>query len=1408
MKLYSPTFVHYSVYFSLLLLVIFIVFPALKTLAEENKPTLNMITQLAEQGDAENQYLLGRKYLLGDGLDKNQPKGCEWSLKAAKQGHAKGQNNTGICYHNEWGFPKDLKQAAYWYGKSADQGQEHGQYNLAQLYLTGEGVNKNPQKAFSLFLAAAKQGFAAAQYNVARLYKFGKGVAQDYKTAAKWYQLAAKQGDAYAQFYLGRLYENGKGVEQDIKRAVFLYHQAAEQGYAKAQTALGKYYASEGKYQDFKQAVQWYRKAAEQGYSIAQFNIGRLYEQGKGVEKSFKKAAMWYQKMAEQGDKTAQVKLGWLYEQGGYGIQLNYQKAVSWYKKAAEQGSVIAQLQLGILYQKGEGVEKDYEIAAQWYEKAANQDDHGAQYLLGALYRLDRMGKGEKDNHDISFKWFKKAAEGGDATSQNILAEMYLEGKGIQPDRKVAKQWFQKAALQGDNQAKRNLLQLERLQNVFLVINKNGHSGSIQDLVFSNDGKLLISASSDKTIDVWDVDSGMNIRTIAGEIGSGGDGQFTTIALSPNDTLLAAGGTFPGSKGDIRIFDIKTGELIKVLHGHTYSISDLIFSLDGKYLLSCSVDKTARLWKITTGELVNILTHDNSVKRGIFLQHGDIVVTAAGKNLYWWDMQSGELIRKIQAHDDTIYSLVLIQNGDMLSGGADSMVRLWDSHSGRKKNELKAFQPVYEMSVDELGKQLLFGRFDRVGTIPIKKGVPEFFLDKTPDSLFINTSAITPNGKRAAVGHGDGEIYFVNIDKEKMITELSEPVSSIKKVGFTRDGATLVWKQQNKIYGLQIKNDSGCYKVGDVVKEFHEQLTWATGKTEVNGWSITLPNKENDRIEIRQKEKLLNIIYASDAGGFDSFHDSQITPDGKTILTYNGGTIISVYDMTGGNRLWQRPFNATTGMIEDIAISPDSRFLVVGETDQTIKLYEVETGNLLLTLYFDGEKEWISWNPDGFYTGSLGGDQLISWHLNQGPDKAALRFPARQFSKQFYSPGQISATLSGKEQQTLAVQKITAGKKKKKIKSIEELIPPVVFFVEPTDLALTITAKKLRIRGKAVSKNSEPITDIWVLVNGRRAETARRVMPSQKSMKKLEGLSAKIDVTVNLPDGHTIISLIASNRYSQSAPLMFEVNKPDKFLQVQFDTAWDDKIKVKKPNLYMLAIGVSDYEQRDISLNFAHNDAEGVARAFSGQEGKLYGKVYERVLTNDKATRNNILDGLDWLISETTQEDITVLFIAGHGQKDLSGNYYFLPYDIDINALRRSGLRWDKFNDVLYKLPSKIILMADTCHSGSITGKTQGSNISSVLREIVGSEGGIVVMTASTGDEVSVERPDWGHGAFSKAVIEGLQGEAEGKPIDNMIDILELVSYINKRVKILTAGRQHATTEIPRVLPNFELIAL
>ena len=605
-------------------------------------------------------------------------------------------------------------------------------------------------------------------------------------------------------------------------------------------------------------------------------------------------------------------------------------------------------------------------------------------------------------------------------------------------------------------------------------------------------------------------------------------------------------------------------------------------------------------------------------------------------------------------------------------------------------------------------------------------------------------------------------------------------------------------------------------------------------------------------LEILKNGRMVHEITRRSTDGYD--HRSlTLTPDGQTVISGGSNGFLTSYNPQTGKKI--HDFIGHTGDVWGVAVSPDSRLLVSGSRDQTVRLWEIDTGKPntnevdwdtvdkhiqkaksqgysfsrekmlaflkkeglpywkvqqikpLLTIFQGTDNEWVAWTPEGYYTSSLNGDKYIGWHINRGEDQSALYYPASRFAKQFYSPQIVAKYLEtgGDIDEAIRLANLERPTRKKfketTVSDLGNILPPAVFFQIPSKRDVTIKKNSIRIKAVAKSVNNEPITDIWLLVNGRRIDKSRGIKIESKENKKIDGLYAEIDLTVPLTQTDNRISVLASNKYTQSEPDIINV----KWKRKTTGTVAATK-DIYKPDLYLLSIGVSKYKQPGYGLDYAHKDAEGIASVLSRQSGKLYREINKRILTDQKATQDNILDGLDWILKESTQKDLSVIFVAGHGLKDDRGNYYFLPHDGNPDKLRRTGVKWFDFQDVLSSLPSKVIFLVDTCHSGSVTGKRRGAgDMTDALRELVNAESGVVIMTASTGKENSQERPEWKHGAFTKALIEGLEGDADYDK-DNTVDVKEIDLFITKRVKALTNGGQHPTTEIPKTMPNFPLV--
>ena len=240
-----------------------------------------------------------------------------------------------------------------------------------------------------------------------------------------------------------------------------------------------------------------------------------------------------------------------------------------------------------------------------------------------------------------------------------------------------------------------------------------------------------------------------------------------------------------------------------------------------------------------------------------------------------------------------------------------------------------------------------------------------------------------------------------------------------------------------------------------------------------------------------------------------------------------------------------------------------------------------------------------------------------------------------------------------------------------------------------------------------------------------------------------------------------------------------------------------------------MGVGVTNYQISSYNLSYPDKDAEAIARVFKTQEGRLYKKVQTKLILNEEATRENILDGLSWAESEVTQKDMIILFFAGHGENDSKNNYYFLSHDGNREKLRRTALKWSEIIDTIDNIAGKVIVMVDTCHSGNITGGgNRRGDVTSAIKSITQSGREVVVMSASTGRGYSIENDKWGHGAFTKAILDGVGSFKADLLNNNRISIKELDTYVTDRVKRLTHGEQKATTHIPDGIEEDFVIAV
>jgi uncharacterized caspase-like protein len=199
--------------------------------------------------------------------------------------------------------------------------------------------------------------------------------------------------------------------------------------------------------------------------------------------------------------------------------------------------------------------------------------------------------------------------------------------------------------------------------------------------------------------------------------------------------------------------------------------------------------------------------------------------------------------------------------------------------------------------------------------------------------------------------------------------------------------------------------------------------------------------------------------------------------------------------------------------------------------------------------------------------------------------------------------------------------------------------------------------------------------------------------------------------------------------------------------------------------------------------------------------------VTTKVLVNEQATKSAIQEGLYWLKTETTSRDVAMFFLSGHGTKRGADDYDFLPYDTDDARADLTNLHDFELKYFLGEIPGKTVFFFDTCYSGNVfagkgfKGDFQ-ADVDKVANEMASVSGSsVAVFTSSTGKQRSREDKQWKHGAFTKAILEALEGKMKYAP-DWRISLSRLNVHVAERVKELTQGLQSPTLVLPNALPD------
>jgi len=969
----------------------------------------------------------------------------------------------------------------------------------------------------------------------------------------------------------------------------------------------------------------------------------------------------------------------------------------------------------------------------------------------------------------------------------------------------------------------------------FLVVEQGRHTARVSRVLYTRDGKAIVTASWDKTIRVWDAKTFQLLRTLRVPAQPGSEGQIFTMALSPDQRFVAAAGYSVGA-GDVKryvgdyvvLLDFLTGKVVGSAFSHKQAIFALAFSHDGRKLVSGGgvIDQQAvvheveesgklkRVWSARYDSLVTDLAFDPDNERIYTAEYGG----AIGRSLPPSGGQKprGELValnpllqmmlmtrRPCPPGKCAFHAMALSPDGSELAGGMAT-------------GGLGIYDPNGNPGVQGVARQKMIRNISLPGEGPI-------------GSLAYNS-----DGSRLAVARGR-QVFVVDAKEGKEpLATFSGHDNTVFSASFSPDGARIVSSSANHVF---VWDASSAEVVGQPGGASGQNRIWsvAAGRAKPQlvgfGWNQDGEVAKNKYGKVHKAFDFaaLRVVPQADPAEFapvpegaePDFQGDMITGQLKSWARLADesvllGTEYAVYRRPKGVRQLKELSKEGIAAFA-VSVSADGQTLYAGLVDGRVQIFDAPSNKLVATLYVAPDEEWILWTPDGWYAASRNGARTVGWNVG-GANPLAMRlglveapqfYPFEQFDLRLNRPDYVLARLGGAGKRRLGAIAAGVARRWKKMGLSEAALSSGIRApsLQLGDVPPTTRKKKVKLSVKAQDA-TYPLSRLNVWVND--------VPLLGASGEKLEAKELERVVEVELTAGRNKIQVSVLNGAG------IESLKETRYATYQG--------RSPKPVLHVLAVGVSDYAADAFKLRYAAKDAQDVA-ALAEKAGKgPFKKVLVHRVVDREATREGILAAKEKLQASKVDDEV-IVFFAGHGLLDEKLDYWFATADMDFEKPGERGLLYEEVEGLLDGIAArKKLLLVDTCHSGEVdkdavevvaaAGEAQGPTVKAravgtrgIRKKLQGAEAavqglgdaigelfqdlrrgsGAMVISSAGGAEYALESSEWNNGVFTFAVLDGLGGKSADRNGDGRVQVSELRDHVSEVVKRLTAGKQTPT---------------
>jgi WD40 repeat protein len=458
-----------------------------------------------------------------------------------------------------------------------------------------------------------------------------------------------------------------------------------------------------------------------------------------------------------------------------------------------------------------------------------------------------------------------------------------------------------------------------------------------------------------------------------------------TAVFSPDEKLILTA----SSDHTARIYEVSTGKELQVLSNHIDEVNSAVFSPDGKFALTSSLDGTASIYEVSNGKELHMLKggHRDELLSAVFSPDGKMALTASmDQTARIFDVSSGSEIRVLKGHDGGILKAIFSPNGKLvLTASNDKTARIYEVSTGRLLHVLKGHK--------------------RAVTIA------EF----SPDGTLVMTS-----------GDNSIRIYDVESGEQKLIMQgYTRKVESAK---FSDDGTLVLSSGDSTVRIYQVS--SGNEK--KVIK-FNSKVDWAVFSPDSKLGIVKLLGSNSLIFEVDSGNELKVV------SGRKSYENSAVfSHDGKLVLTACMNNFAIIYDVSSGKEL--KILEGKTAKVESVDISNDGRLALTSNSNHSVHLYSLNSGEVLKT--FRGR--YAEFSPDLKYLLTCVGKTTIIHEVDGGREIQILKGHTDIVgSAKFCTDG--SLVISASDDNTARIFKTGSGEQLKVLSGQGNLVDAINF---------------------------------------------------------------------------------------------------------------------------------------------------------------------------------------------------------------------------------------------------------------------------------------------------------------------------------------------------------------------------